>query len=318
MFSNLSPRMHQAARHVANMQPLSSTPPLLPCTGDPTTWADRWWVTFVCPISPNVSQVAHFNFRVWFSSHSRALMQWHGAQMKLRGGFEVLRVNIPEPQRACASRLERVEEKPLVWSAGESESEHERSCTAQRRRHWGKDRRQRWRWQRSTCRGSLWVWLGWHWGMSTSEGQCTLDILEIKPDSLDTSRGQMVNMLIKGCWGWNWQAGDLQWDAKHRVRWRKQFAEWSSRTHSRTLAYVSTHVLTIKRKKTLCNDEFKRIKTKCIQLVGHVETVVEAVCPWDGARVIFFSSSFHVIHGYANGYYETLHYTTTNTEKSPL
>lgn len=23
--------------------------------------------------------------------------------------------------------------------------------------------------------------------------------LEIKPDSLDTSRGQMVNMLVKGC-----------------------------------------------------------------------------------------------------------------------
>lgn len=32
-------------------------------------------------------------------------------------------------------------------------------------------------------------------------------------------------------------------------------------------------------------------KKKCIQL-GHVETVVEAVCPWDGARVIFFQFQF--------------------------
>lgn len=36
-------------------------------------------------------------------------------------------------------------------------------------------------------------------GMSTSEGQVHLRHLEIKPDSLDTSRGQMVNILVKGC-----------------------------------------------------------------------------------------------------------------------
>lgn len=70
---------------------LSSTPshlPLLPCIGDCTTWADRWWVTFVCPLSPNVTQVAPFNFKVWFSSHQHGLLL-NGAQTKQCAGFKM-------------------------------------------------------------------------------------------------------------------------------------------------------------------------------------------------------------------------------------
>lgn len=86
--------MARGNMHLLSIDPHPRLPPhkhtpSFPCIDDWTAWADRWWVTFVCPISLNMTQVAHFHFRVWFSFHSRGLLWLCGKQIKQRGGFDL-------------------------------------------------------------------------------------------------------------------------------------------------------------------------------------------------------------------------------------
>lgn len=123
----------------------------------------------------------------------------------------MLRVNIPEQWRTCASRLERVEEKDwcdvaIAVSArmkGEVYKALVRVSVSDlvRLRGGGTEEKTGGKDGGSKDQHAE-VLSGCDEdgiGNEYVRGTVHLRYLEIKPDSLDTSRGQMVNILVKGC-----------------------------------------------------------------------------------------------------------------------